>query len=156
AADEQRLAAHLDQLAERRAGTVAIVERMIGGEPGGAFAERGHRGPGIAAAHGTGGGAHELGPPAVVARRAGGQWVEGRDVVPVGTGCMHFFAALPVGVGENGALGAEYIAQRREQHVGAADDWTDRPQGGVDEDTVARLEPEGPKVSREAPLRRRQ
>jgi hypothetical protein len=42
------------------------------------------------------------------------------------------------------------IAQRREEHVGAADDRADRADASMDQDRIAGLEAERPEVSPEA------
>jgi hypothetical protein len=116
-AEHQHLAAGGDELGERRALAIAVVERVIAGEPLRLRSERDDRGAGIAAAQRARRRAQELRQHAIVADRARALRIEGRDVfapfrrhTPVLVDQV-LVARFPIGIGKDGALGTDGVAQ---------------------------------------------
>lgn len=137
---QQRLATGCHQLAEGRMRAIAIVERMVGGEPVGAPAQRGAGGPGAAAAAGARRGAQQFGEGAIVADRPRRRRIEGGHLVPQGGVVNARLVQLPVAIAQDRALGTDCVQERADQGIRATDNRPHRAQGGVDQHRVAALQ----------------
>ena len=158
-ADHHDLASGLHQLRERRTGTVAVVERVVVGEPARALAEGRDRRARRAAAPGLRPGPQELGQGAVVPGRAGRRRVERRDVQPPARGYppvgveQFVVPRVPVGVGQHGAARGHGVEQGADHCVGTVEQPADLAERAVGEHGVTGSQAEPAQVGGEVGAR---
>ncbi len=122
----------LKRFLEGGTGTVAVLERVVRGEPGGEGAKGDDTGIGVVTAEGPGPGTERFVKNAVVAGGMGDSFVENGDLF----GVFVFEEGLEIDVGEEGAGRADGIEKGVDDGVDAAGDGAEGADGSVDHQQV--------------------